>query len=598
MAPVNLCLIQSAWKLTRTQEKQIMQKLRALVPFADLEFSFQTDPSLLTGLRLTVNGMEFDLTAAGSLHQLSALLNHKKNQDSRLDWLTTWQHHTKKIKKNLIVQEVGTVVSVSDGIVVVRGFQNVALGERLTFHSHARGLVLNLQKEVIEVGLLDTQTEVQEGERVYRSYTGNTIGVGEAFLGRVVDPTGKPLDDKGMIEPVQECPLNPPAPLIVERAKVQTPFHTGIMGIDTLIPIGHGQRELIVGDRQTGKTALLLDMILAQKQINETAKTPKDKVYCVYVAIGQKQATVRSFVQTLADYNVLQDTIIVSASAATTATMQYLAPYAGCTLAEYFRDKGMRAVVFYDDLTKHAVAYREMSLLLKRPGGREAYPGDIFYIHAKLLERAAQLSPQKGGGSLTAIPVIETQEGDVSAYIPTNVISITDGQIFLQTDLFNQGFRPAIDIGLSVSRVGGNAQTPALKKMASHLKLELAQYHEMLNFSQFETDLDSASQNLLQQGARFSELLKQSPCHPLTASEEAALLFIATEGLLSPLPLDQIIPATGQFLTLLRTQHASLLATLTKHAVLTEDAKDTLKEVFLHITEHSNEPPADIEAQN
>ena len=596
MTSTTHCLIQSAWKLTKDQEKQIIQKIKSLGSTTDFDFTFQTDPSLLTGLRLTVNGVEFDLTAQGSLHHLSVQLNHQISNNPA-EKIPLLQKQIQQVHKKMIVQEVGTVLSVTDGIVKVSGFQNVALGERLTFHSHAKGLVLNLQKDFIEVGLLDKETSLQEGERVYRSYKGNTIKVGKGFLGRVIDPTGTPLDGKGLIEETEEKSLNPPAPSIVSRAKVNTPFHTGIKAIDALIPIGHGQRELIIGDRQTGKTSLILDMILAQKEANQKA-SEKEKVYSIYVAIGQKQSSVRSFVQALEEHDVLKDTIVVSAPASSSATMQYLAPYAGCTLAEYFRDKGMRAVIFYDDLTKHAVAYREMSLLLKHPSGREAYPSDIFYIHAKLLERAAQLNPAQKGGSLTAIPVIETQEGDISAYIPTNVISITDGQIFLQTDLFNQGFRPAIDVGLSVSRVGGNAQTKALRELASHLKLELSQYREMLNFSQFETDLDPASQALLQQGARLSEILKQPPSQPVSYPEEVALLFIADEGLLDTVPLNQIGPLTTLFCETLSKEHSELLKELSCQTSLSASVKESLKTLFTQITEPVHESSLSPEKQD
>ena len=408
----------------------------------------------------------------------------------------------------------------------------------------------------------------------------------------MINPLGMPLDDKESLNQTEQRPIFMPAPGIVDRDPVKTPVHTGIKAIDSLVPIGRGQRELIIGDRQTGKTTLIIDTILSQKIANDKAARLQDKVFCIYVAIGQKQSTVRDMMRILQEQGAMDYTVIVSAPAADSAVMQYLAPYAGCAIGEYFRDNGMNAIVFYDDLSKHAVAYREMSLLLKRPSGREAFPGDVFYLHSRLLERAAQLNGKKGGGSLTAIPVVETQEGDVSAYIPTNVISITDGQIFLESALFHQGVRPAVNVGLSVSRVGSAAQSSVMKKLAGSLKLELSQYREVLSFAQLSSDLDAATQQLLNRGSRLTEVMKQSPYHPLTPAQELISLFVGINGMLDGMALEKITPFLERLSDHCQLQGTELMAELNSGAWNTTLAQKLEKFVSAFIEQQRESPKA------
>ena len=412
--------------------------------------------------------------------------------------------------------EVGQVLSVGDGIARIYGLDKVQAGEMVEFASGVKGMALNLESDSVGVVVFGSDTEIHEGETVKR--TGDIVSapVGKALLGRVVDALGNPIDGKGEIKADEFRAVDVKAPGIITRKSVHEPLQTGLKAIDSLIPIGRGQRELIIGDRQTGKTAIILDTIINQKVINDAAKSDKEKVFCIYVAIGQKRSTVAQVMHTLEQYGAADYTIVVSATASEAAPLQFIAPYTGCAMGEYFRDNGMHAVIFYDDLSKQATAYRQMSLLLRRPPGREAFPGDVFYLHSRLLERGAKMNDELGGGSLTALPVIETQAGDVSAYIPTNVISITDGQIFLESSLFYQGVRPAVNVGISVSRVGSAAQIKAMKQVAGSIKLELAQYREMAAFSQFASDLDPATQKLLARGSRLTELLKQKQYHPRT----------------------------------------------------------------------------------
>ncbi|MGZ9034967.1 MAG: F0F1 ATP synthase subunit alpha, partial [Rhodospirillales bacterium] len=407
------------------------------------------------------------------------------------------------------VAEVGTVLSVGDGIARVHGLDKVQAGEMVEFSDGTKGMALNLEEDNVGVVLFGDDRMIREGDVVKRTGAIVDVPVGKALLGRVVNAVGEPIDGKGPIQTTERRVADVKAPGIIPRQSVHEPVQTGLKAIDCLIPIGRGQRELVIGDRQTGKTAIILDTILNQKVVNDNAKSESEKLYCIYVAIGQKRSSVAQFVKVLQDYDALDYTVVVAATASEAAPLQYLAPYAGCAIGEYFRDNGMHAVIFYDDLSKQAVAYRQMSLLLRRPPGREAYPGDVFYLHSRLLERAAKLNKDNGSGSLTALPIIETQANDVSAYIPTNVISITDGQIFLETTLFYQGIRPAVNVGISVSRVGSAAQIKAMKKVAGSIKLELAQYREMAAFSQFASDLDASTQRLLARGARLTELLKQ-----------------------------------------------------------------------------------------
>ncbi len=431
-----------------------------------------------------------------------------------------------------VTTEVGRVLSVSDGIVQVHGLDNIQAGEMVEFPCGIKGMALNLEADNVGVVIFGEDRSIREGDVASRTGAIFDVPVGKNMLGRVVDALGNPIDGRGVIEASERRRADLKAPGIIPRRSVHEPMQTGLKAIDSLIPIGRGQRELIIGDRQTGKTAIVLDTIINQKKINETAERDQDRLFCIYVAVGQKRATVAQVVKTLEEYGAMAYTIVVAATASEPAPLQFIAPYTGCTMGEYFRDHGMHAVIFYDDLSKQATAYRQMSLLLRRPPGREAYPGDVFYLHSRLLERAAKLNESNGSGSLTALPVIETQANDVSAYIPTNVISITDGQIFLETDLFYKGIRPAVNVGLSVSRVGSAAQVKAMKQVAGSIKLELAQYREMVAFAQFASDLDPATQKLLNRGARLTELLKQPQFAPMSVEKQVVAIFAGVRGYL------------------------------------------------------------------
>ena len=456
------------------------------------------------------------------------------------------------------VTEVGQVLSVGDGIARCYGLDNVQAGEMVQFESGVQGMALNLETDNVGVVIFGSDREIAEGQTVKRTGAIVDVPVGKGLLGRVVDALGNPIDGKGPIVATERRRVDVKAPGIIPRKSVHEPMATGLKAIDALIPIGRGQRELIIGDRQTGKTAIVLDTILNQKPLNQ-GDDESQKLYCVYVAIGQKRSTVAQFVKVLEENGALEYSIIVAATASDPAPMQFLAPFSGCAMGEFFRDNGMHAVIIYDDLSKQAVAYRQMSLLLRRPPGREAYPGDVFYLHSRLLERAAKLNEDNGSGSLTALPIIETQANDVSAYIPTNVISITDGQIFLETDLFYQGIRPAVNVGLSVSRVGSSAQTKAMKKVAGRIKGELAQYREMAAFAQFGSDLDATTQRLLNRGSRLTELLKQPQFSPLKMEEQVAVIYAGVNGYLDPLPLNRVRAFEDGLLSLLRGKHADLL---------------------------------------
>jgi F-type H+-transporting ATPase subunit alpha len=456
------------------------------------------------------------------------------------------------------VSEVGQVLSVGDGIARVYGLDNVQAGEMVEFENGVRGMALNLENDNVGIVIFGNDREIKEGQTVKRTQAIVDTPVGKGLLGRVVDALGNPLDGKGPIHATERRRVDVKAPGIIPRKSVHEPMATGLKAIDALIPIGRGQRELIIGDRQTGKTAIALDTILNQKSLN-ASNDEKIKLYCVYVAVGQKRSTVVQFTKVLEENGALDYSIIVAATASDPAPMQYLAPFAGCTMGEYFRDNGMHAVIIYDDLSKQAVAYRQMSLLLRRPPGREAYPGDVFYLHSRLLERAAKMNDDNKAGSLTALPVIETQANDVSAYIPTNVISITDGQIFLETDLFYQGIRPAVNVGLSVSRVGSSAQTKAMKKVAGRIKGELAQYREMAAFAQFGSDLDATTQRLLNRGSRLTELLKQPQFSPLKMEEQVIVIYAGVNGYLDPIPVDRVRAFEQGLLGVIRSQHAEIL---------------------------------------
>ncbi|HVY18609.1 MAG TPA: F0F1 ATP synthase subunit alpha [Bauldia sp.] len=482
----------------------------------------------------------------------------------------------KNFGKEAEVSEVGQVLSVGDGIARIYGLDNVQAGEMVEFPGGIRGMALNLESDNVGVVIFGADREIKEGDTVKRSGSIVDVPVGKGLLGRVVDALGNPIDGKGPIQSSERRRVDVKAPGIIPRRSVHEPMQTGLKAVDALIPIGRGQRELIIGDRQTGKTAVALDTILNQKSINESGDESR-KLYCVYVAVGQKRSTVAQFVKILEENGALPYSIVVAATASDPAPMQFLAPMAGCTMGEYFRDNGMHALIIYDDLSKQAVAYRQMSLLLRRPPGREAYPGDVFYLHSRLLERAAKLNKDNGSGSLTALPVIETQANDVSAYIPTNVISITDGQIFLETDLFYQGIRPAVNVGISVSRVGSSAQIKAMKQVAGSIKGELAQYREMAAFAQFGSDLDAATQRLLNRGARLTELLKQPQFSPLKVEEQVAVIFAGVNGYLDKLPVNKVGEFERGFLALLRTEHKAVLDEIRDKRELTDSIRASLK---------------------
>ena len=474
------------------------------------------------------------------------------------------------------VSEVGTVLSVGDGIARIHGLDKVQAGEMVEFANGVKGMALNLEADNVGVVIFGSDAEIKEGDTVKRTATIVDVPVGKGLLGRVVDALGNPIDGKGPIEATSRQRVEVKAPGIIPRKSVHEPVQTGLKAIDALVPVGRGQRELIIGDRQTGKTAIAIDTFINQKEANKGTDESK-KLYCIYVAVGQKRSTVAQIVRQLEENGAMEYTIVVAATASEPAPLQYLAPYTGATMGEYFRDNGMHAVIAYDDLSKQAVAYRQMSLLLRRPPGREAYPGDVFYLHSRLLERAAKMNDENGAGSLTALPVIETQAGDVSAYIPTNVISITDGQIFLETGLFYQGIRPAINVGLSVSRVGGAAQTKAMKKVAGSIKLELAQYREMAAFAQFGSDLDASTQKLLNRGARLTELLKQKQFSPLSFEEQTVSIFAGTNGYLDSIPVSKVTEYEAEMLSFMRDKHADALEEIRTTKDFGDSAKAKVK---------------------
>jgi F-type H+/Na+-transporting ATPase subunit alpha len=477
------------------------------------------------------------------------------------------------------VSEVGSVLSVGDGIARIHGLDNVQAGEMVEFDGGVKGMALNLEADNVGVVIFGSDAAIREGTTVKRTGTIVDVPIGKGLLGRVVDALGNPIDGKGPIVSDQRSRVEVKAPGIIPRTSVHEPVQTGLKALDALVPIGRGQRELIIGDRQTGKTAVALDTFINQKQAN-AGKDESQKLYCIYVAIGQKRSTVAQIVRALEENGAMEYTIVVAATASEPAPLQYLAPYTGCTMGEYFRDNGMHAVIVYDDLSKQAVAYRQMSLLLRRPPGREAYPGDVFYLHSRLLERAAKMNKDNGAGSLTALPIIETQAGDVSAYIPTNVISITDGQIFLETELFFQGVRPAINVGLSVSRVGSAAQTKAMKKVAGSIKLELAQYREMAAFAQFGSDLDASTQKLLARGARLTELLKQGQFAPMPVEEQVVSIFSGTQGFVDAVPTADVTRYEAAMLSYMRSDHADILGKIRDTKALDDDTAKALKDAL------------------
>jgi len=494
----------------------------------------------------------------------------------------------KKFGEKAEVAEVGQVLSVGDGIARVYGLDNVQAGEMVEFSAGLKGMALNLESDNVGVVIFGDDRSIKEGDVVKRTGTIVDVPVGKKLLGRVVDGLGNPIDGKGDLDKkLERRRVEVKAPGIIPRQSVNQPMQTGLKALDTLIPIGRGQRELIIGDRQTGKTAIAIDTIINQKEINKSGEE-KDKLYCIYVAIGQKQSTVAQIVKTLEDAGAMEYTTIVSATASNPAPLQFLAPYTGCSMGEYFRDNGMHALIIYDDLSKQAVAYRQMSLLLRRPPGREAYPGDVFYLHSRLLERAAKLNDDKGGGSLTALPIIETQAGDVAAYIPTNVISITDGQIFLETELFNQGIRPAVNVGLSVSRVGSAAQTKAMKKVAGSIKLELAQYREMAAFAQFGSDLDATTQKLLNRGSKLTELLKQDQYSPMTVAQQVIAVFSGVRGFLDKVELSKIKNIEKQVYEEVKSSNPEIIDSINNTGQLDEEVEKKLTSIIEQFQKKGN----------
>jgi len=482
------------------------------------------------------------------------------------------------------LEETGRVLSIGDGIARVYGLKNIQAEEMVEFSSGLKGMALNLEPDNVGIVVFGNDKLIKEGDVVKRTGAIVDVPVGEGILGRVVDALGNPIDGKGAIEGGLRSRVGTKAPGIIPRISVREPMQTGIKAVDSLVPIGRGQRELIIGDRQTGKTAVAIDTIINQKQFNEAADEKK-KLYCIYVAIGQKRSTVAQIVKRLTDADAMKYTIVVSATASDAAPLQYLAPYAGCAMGEYFRDNGKHALIIYDDLSKQAVAYRQMSLLLRRPPGREAYPGDVFYLHSRLLERAAKMNETFGGGSLTALPIIETQAGDVSAYIPTNVISITDGQIFLETELFYKGIRPAINVGLSVSRVGSAAQIKAMKQVAGSMKLELAQYREVAAFAQFGSDLDAATQQLLNRGVRLTELLKQGQYVPMPVEDQVTVIYAGVRGMLDKLDPSRITSFEKGFMDHIQASHQDILKSIRESSQITPETDAKLKDIVLKFLE-------------
>ncbi len=489
---------------------------------------------------------------------------------------TILKKQIKDFGKDAEVAEIGQVLSVGDGIARVYGLDNVQAGEMVEFPGGIRGMALNLETDNVGVVIFGNDRDIKEGDTVKRTGAIVEVPIGPELLGRVVDALGNPIDGKGPIKAKKFSRVDVKAPGIIPRKSVHEPMSTGLKAVDSLIPVGRGQRELIIGDRQTGKTAIILDTILNQKAIHVTGPD-KEKLYCVYVACGQKRSTVAQFVKILEDAGAMEYSIVVAATASESAPMQYLAPFTGCTMGEYFRDNGMHALIAYDDLSKQAVAYRQMSLLLRRPPGREAYPGDVFYLHSRLLERSAKLNDDLGAGSLTALPVIETQANDVSAYIPTNVISITDGQIFLETDLFYQGIRPAVNVGLSVSRVGSAAQVKAMKQVAGKIKGELAQYREMAAFAQFGSDLDASTQKLLNRGARLTELLKQPQFSPLKTEEQVVSIYAGVNGYLDNIPVNRVRDFEDGLLAAFKDKHMPLLDAIRTEKAISDTNMPKLK---------------------
>ncbi|MBR0374696.1 MAG: F0F1 ATP synthase subunit alpha [Mogibacterium sp.] len=532
---------------------------------AGIPVVWEERPEITGGFRLEIGTDVYDWTVEGKLNQLQEELS--RLPDHRSDIIPLIKSAIDEWIPVPEVQEYGAVETVGDGIAIVSGLENVGYGEIVLFETGTRGMVQELHRNSVGCILFDNDNDIASGSAVRRTYRNAGIPVGEAFLGRVIDPLGSPIDDEGQINAREYRPIERPAPGIIDRQAVNTPMDTGLIVIDSMFPIGRGQRELIIGDRQTGKTAIAIDTIINQKGKN---------VICVYVAIGQKASSVAQLVEKLRQFGALEYTIVLAATASDAAPLQYIAPYAGTAMGEYFMDQGKDVLIIYDDLSKHAIAYRSMSLLLERSPGREAYPGDIFYLHSRLLERSAHLANRLGGGSITALPIVETQDGDVSAYIPTNIISITDGQIFLEKDLFFAGQRPAVNVGLSVSRVGGDAQTKAMKKAAKTLRLDLAQYRELEVFMQFSSELDEATKRQLEYGAGLMQMLKQPQYHPLTQHEQVIVLVVFLNKLMTGLPKEDIPRHVRELLDYFNANHRSLCEQIDETGVLTDEVQDAI----------------------
>ena len=527
-------------------------------------FEMKEDPTLVSGFKLTAGNEEYDWSAKGRLAQLQQRLSTVKTASEK-GIISILKAEIEDFDLNAEFQEIGTVQSVGDGIARIDGIDHAAYDEIVIFDSGVKGMVQDVRTDSIGVILFGSDVEIKEGSRVVRTGKRAGIGVGDAMLGRVVDALGAPIDGKGEIKADDYRPIEHKAPGVITRKEVNQPLQTGILAIDSMFPIGRGQRELIIGDRQTGKTALAVDTILNQKG---------NGVICIYVAIGQKASTVAQIVNTLKTHGAMDYSIVVSATASDPATLQYIAPYSGAAIGEHFMDEGKDVLIIYDDLSKHAQAYRAISLLLKRPPGREAYPGDVFYLHSRLLERACRRDEKYGGGSMTALPIIETQAGDVSAYIPTNVISITDGQIFLESDLFHSGQRPAVNVGLSVSRVGGKAQTKAMKTVAGTLRIDLSQYREMESFTQFSSDLDEATRNMLDYGRSLYQLLKQPLYHPMSVAKQVILLCAANEKLLVDVGADKMEAFKDDLMTFMETEHPEIVSEITDTGKISDELKE------------------------
>ena len=552
---------------TESQEKKFLQFLTEKYG-SDFSLIWKMDDSLEGGFKLQVDSEVYDWSLGGRFLQLKETLSKIKNKHD--DIMPLLKETVQNWTPQALAQEVGTVLTVGDGIATVDGLENVTYGEILLFSSGIRGMAQDLREGEIGCILFGNDEEISEGSTVRRTGKMAGVPVGDEFLGRVVDALGVPIDGKGDIFSEEYRPIENPAPGIIDRQPVDTPLETGILAIDSMFPIGRGQRELIIGDRQTGKTAIAIDTILNQKG--------KD-VICIYVAIGQKASSVAQLVQNLRDRGAMEYTIVVNASASDSAPLQYIAPYAGCAMGEYFMEKGKDVLIVYDDLSKHAIAYRSLSLLLERAPGREAYPGDVFYLHSRLLERSAHLNEKNGGGSLTALPIVETQAGDVSAYIPTNIISITDGQIFLESDLFFEGQRPAVNVGLSVSRVGGDAQTKAMKKAAGPIRLDLAQYREMEVFTQFASELDSATQRQLAYGKSLMQMLKQEQYKPYKLYEQVLILVLVLNHVFQDVPVNSIKNTTADILALFEEKHFDIVDRIQTTGLLSDEDKEKMIEI-------------------